>query len=326
VIRHTDSDSTPTVQSCLSSASPTTSTCTILSNSSSRVNAVFIIPYEKIPKAILAKLNDDSPISNSNLNALVWIVAQELIYDNPHPTRSLYRVIAQELCDRYPCLYDRDEDTNELIGSGYNTVFKKIEERIHYIQRPNNNAGDRAVSKKKMKTIHNLSAGCKEWEPTIPEEETSESLREKQLWLATNSTIKERDELKLQLFMDITYPYLRQFLNTSPTISSVVAEWPILMEPKYMLQHFDRLCCINSSECMKTCLEKMKIAVSKINIILKLTKTAADEDDDLLKFMTLVGKYFKEEFDVALFQNHRVSTYVHTDIINGEVILFFIFP
>lgn len=106
--------------------------------------------------------------------------------------------------------------------------------------------------------------------------------------------------------MEVTYSYARQFLNTAPTISAVIAVWPILMEPKYMVKHFEKLCCINTSECMSIFTEKKIRTIEKIKSILKDTEATATEDiDNVQTLLKLVCKYLKEDITI-IFQNCQV--------------------
>lgn len=136
---------------------------------------------------------------NTDVNTVVRIVTDELLQQSKSPTRSIYRMVARELCDKFPQLYDRDFDTKELIGTGYYTIFKKIEERVHYLQRPNKML-KRPVcdgvlgSTKKSRTIKNLSAGCKEWPPSDPDNENLETLQSKKDWLKSNSRIERKQK------------------------------------------------------------------------------------------------------------------------------------
>lgn len=99
-------------------------TSTVSNNSDTSINSfAFDIPYDKLPSTLLTKLHDCEPISNTDVNTIVRTVTDELFQESKVATRSAYRVVARDLCDKFPQLYDRDADTKELIGTGYHTIF-----------------------------------------------------------------------------------------------------------------------------------------------------------------------------------------------------------
>lgn len=74
----------------------------------------------------MTKLNLCKPVSNAEINTIVRTVTDDLVQDSKLTSRSTYRVVARDLCDKFPQLYDRDADSKELIGTGYYIIFKKI--------------------------------------------------------------------------------------------------------------------------------------------------------------------------------------------------------
>lgn len=122
---------------------------------------------------------------------------------------------------------------------------------------------DTLGSRKKSGVIRNLSAGCKEWQPCDPENADLQTLDSKRDWLKSVSFIKEREESQVELHMQETYAQRRTFLNKTPAVTSMQDEWPILLEEKYMILHFDRLCGLNSGQCIQEGFERLKTLVIK---------------------------------------------------------------
>lgn len=98
--------------------------------------------------------------------------------------------------------------------------------------------------------------------------------------------------------MNDTYSLQRTFLNSTPApaVTSIANEWPILLEEKYMIIHFDRLCGLNSNLCMDNFRSKITKLHEKITALLPKKQTNAfEKEENDITLLQLISKYFKED-------------------------------
>ncbi|XP_063357736.1 uncharacterized protein LOC134675057 isoform X2 [Cydia fagiglandana] len=165
---------------------------------------------------------------------------------------------------------------------------------------------DTLGSRKKSRVVKNLSAGCKEWQPSDPGNVDLETLDSKKDWLKSVSSIKERDESKVEFYMNETYAQQRIFLNSAPAVTHILNEWPVLLEEKYMISHFDRLCALNSGQCMDAFQNKTTALNERLKTLItkKKNKTCTVNDNNLNCNLQMVATYFNEDIKL-IYQAHE---------------------
>lgn len=123
-----------------------------------------------------------------------------------------------------------------------------VNTKIHYNRRiklaaktqESADSSDSMVGKKdkKFQISETDEYGCVEYEPSLPFDETMDSQRVKQNWLKEESIKSNRDIPRIKEMLQQTYPLQRiEFNHRKRTIYSCLETWPLLREPKYLVQH-----------------------------------------------------------------------------------------
>ncbi|XP_074034378.1 uncharacterized protein [Leptinotarsa decemlineata] len=131
-------------------------------------------------------------------------------------------------------------------------------------------------------------AGCSNWDLEIV---SSQMVSDKE---------KKATDINEDVYtiLEKSYPEIRKYLNNvvSPTISSIKEEWPIILSPKSIIWHFN------------------KLTGSNINLLDKINASVEKEvvADDSIKCLTYIAQYFGESIEDFFLVSKTMSD-IHND-------------
>lgn len=210
--------------------------------------------------------------------------------------------VAMKLCKKYKNLNQFDEE-GKILGLGYYTFLTSIQQRYSYLARPeiikkDNKAGPskRIMSSsiepvaKKRRTgplRKTMESGCVNYNPTVMTDEDQKSGFEKMKWLKAQSQLEIRDESKVERLMKETFNHQRKFLTSVPLphCKSILKDWPMMLKPKFLSNHFKMLCQINFSD---------QLLLRRFQKIYESMNNHSPPEDFLLKTMEDLFNYFKD--------------------------------
>lgn len=106
------------------------------------------------------------------------------------------------------------DDDGFVIGDENYTMYRKLQDRNNYLNRPNSSEKQSLLNKlnvpiSKRRKIINSKAGCSNWQPKeqTTDEEEIENMRLK----LKNNIVKTKDEI--MTYLESTYSAQRYFLN-----------------------------------------------------------------------------------------------------------------
>ncbi|XP_077560785.1 uncharacterized protein LOC144175597 [Haemaphysalis longicornis] len=207
-------------------------------------NCAFTLDVERLPVNLKHALESaHSPISTRDRHELVRYVIEQMRAKATRPRREFLTAVAEEIVRMYPhALQDRGID-GQLLGRGYDSFFRQLENRVENITRgktgPGAKTGDQ-FGRKNMKSAY----GCLNWQP-VPTCE-AESLDEKIAFCRQESRkgLKDMDVPLAMDYMRDTYTEQRSYINSTEPVHHVVEikeEWPLLLCRHFFYQHADQL-------------------------------------------------------------------------------------
>ena len=216
----------------------------------------FKIPWEKFPKSLLDACAKKVRPKPRDRRAMVRIMCDDIKgYTSLPGRKNLSKVAEMVVAKQKESFCDVIGDS--IIGSGYQSLLKQLEERMANLNRK----GDKAAVKldvssdeedserkgKSRKRVLHDSYGCINWQPDmLPSDETTASQKAKEEWLLEEFPKKDADRKKVLLFMDKTYTSQRLLINKNDpknpvSIKEIKSRWPFLFDKECMFVHFEKL-------------------------------------------------------------------------------------
>src|SRR6218665_1019191 len=127
---------------------------------------------------------------------MICIVCADVHAIASNPGRRQLRELAERIVVKYPDSL-RDQIGNDLVGSGSDSIFFQLEERLNNLNRGKGSARKRLIDAPELpvakKPFHRDHYGCVSWQPPVPAGE-EECLREKQARLKAMALSIDPDE------------------------------------------------------------------------------------------------------------------------------------
>jgi len=200
-------------------------------------------------------LSEGKALPHSERNEIVRFLSSCILKVCSTPCRKGLSLVAESLVTVYPQL--RDEIYGTVVGPGYISVRNQLENRLAYLKRPLSNnrraasARRRLVNEDELETIEPKKRlrdgyGCVDFLPVDwPDGETEDSLKIKhsQLKAIHQSGNGNWNGGEVSELMSLTYGLQRQDLvGCRPmSVRDIQFDWPFLCEPRWMLEHLQRL-------------------------------------------------------------------------------------
>ncbi|XP_033122249.1 uncharacterized protein LOC117121231 [Anneissia japonica] len=228
-----------------SDATVLNSSSTSSSDETSKNSGLFPIPLERFPYGFRLSLNKRNRPSPSDKRGAAKVLADKVVELNGAKGRKVFFSIARNVVELSPKSFSTD------IGDGIEAFAGLIENA--YYNHPVVRQRSKGSLKSKLQRDEKGSRkrkgskdayGCVEWQPdSYGDDETEDSQNQKQKWLQQQSTVEEKDLMKIKEYMTITYPSQRFFINQEPakSMECVREEWPFLFDVPHYEAHFCRL-------------------------------------------------------------------------------------
>jgi hypothetical protein len=256
-------------------------------------------------------------LQHFELNELIRFIANSIRMVCSNPARKSFNCIAQGLVDLYPQL--RDEVAGTVIGPGYLSVRNQLENRLSYLKRPES-SGRRSASARRRIDVSDAGEaddvqlprkrlrdgyGCVDFLPVaLPGGENDDTLRAKVEQLKTMHRSCSTNYVEITDLMSATYILQRQdIVGTRPVpVTEIREEWPFLCQPKWMVDHLQRLLGVNVLEKLEaSILSKRDILVQYFRSVTPTMKEVSNKlkafdvtTHPVIGLITVVMAYFGE--------------------------------
>lgn len=326
--------SQPSTPSVTFAATPSAVMTTPVSNSDSKWASKFCIQdcvREMIRKgnvtqrAVACRLNEGKCLMHSERNELIRYITELILRLCGSPCRQNLSIIADTIVAAYPQL--KDEVGGTVIGPGYLSVRNQLESRMTYVKRPMNNQRREASARRRLDNDENTDMevpkkrmrdgyGCLDFLPIeLPEGDGEDSLKMKHLELQATHSANSWNSTEISELMQKTYVLQRRDLVGCRPLSvrDVCHEWPFLCEPRWMIEHLNRLLGINIMEKLESNLMAKKDTLfqylkSVARTMKNVQSRLADVDvatQPTIGILSLLMSYFGES-ETVLFRGYEV--------------------
>ncbi|KAF4113966.1 uncharacterized protein LOC131541152 [Onychostoma macrolepis] len=260
-----DFPSSNSSSSCTPSVSSTDSSSTTVDLSVWPEN--FEVPWNRMPSGIKTAIALGKRPTAKDRREMIRIVVDEMRLTELNPSKSQCLIVAKKIVKQYSQSFADVLVDGTRIGTGYGSLLTQLKTRVEHVNR-----GCLLSRRRTQKKTSNSSGediapgpadqyGCVRWQPECPQEESEESLQEKQkemkdLYSTEGPAGVERGHLS-QL-MKATYYLQRKSINAcpSPSIADLKNDWPYLFTPKELYNHFKSLTNITILEKLEKSMEE----------------------------------------------------------------------
>ncbi|KAM9501371.1 uncharacterized protein Hap1MRO34_010529 isoform 1-T2 [Clarias gariepinus] len=269
----------------------------------------FEIPWSKMPSEFTRKLKNKERPTVCERRELIRLIVAEILTICPLPRKKHFSEIARKIVSTYPQSF-RDIIEDQVVGSGYDSLTKQLQNRIDNIKRGKNSLflkrqasstseGDDRPSKIRVDTY-----GCINWHPKhLPPNETEETQKCTQEELKNMHKNKSKNTKSIEKKMVATFYTQRSNIINGMETPVLVKDWPYLFEMCGIMVHFKELTGMDvdrkviSSKCKRVISYLISHEKkSKIEDILSGMEIAEAKElhADLTGCVLLLLKYFNE--------------------------------
>lgn len=260
----------------------------------------YAVPWHKMPPNLMLALREKKRPKPKERRELVRVIIDDVLCkENIRPGRAKLREIARQIVQEYPFSFqDRELSGTKVIGTGYESLFIQLENRVENVRRPltvcsaKKMADDEA--RKKKPTCSDWY-GCVEWQPAVEDTEELE-IRQDELKRAFNTD--RLQESSVRKLMAETYCIQRATINKGTAVNKIVDEWPFLFEAVHLFEHTQTLLGFAVQTRLS---EELTIKEKPIKDFLNLKGIEILEGP--LSLIAGIAKYFKENPHHLMYQN-----------------------
>ncbi|XP_071855016.1 uncharacterized protein [Apostichopus japonicus] len=295
----------------------------------------FTVQWNKMPKNLSDSLKKCTRPSPRDRREMIRIICDDIMKKNRNPGRKNLAIISKTIVDSYPASF-RDDIGGEVIGDGFESVLKQMENRINNLRRTEtylpgtssltSTSDDESSEQKPKRAKKRDSYGCQNWQPKgLPEREDETSQKRRTLELKEMYENEDKwDEDIIQMNMKLLYFTIRTMINTnSITLIGIIEEYPFLLESIGMMSHFHELVGIELMPTLSKSLDTKgqsvmhylrKVATKKpaLKDVFDAIEVARAETNDLTPEMPgliwLLTCYFGEKVDTLLYLSKETSS------------------
>ncbi|XP_066597066.1 uncharacterized protein [Prorops nasuta] len=280
---------------------------------------------KKTKYTIIKKELDAGNRTKFIINSVVNRVVPEMRCTAEFIPAQAFKIVARKLVDKYPKTFKVMDEEGNAFGDGTDSMYAKLHDRNVYLNRPHMKRSliqTLNVPLKKQKKISSSKAGCSNWQPKrYSGVETTESIEEKRLFLYQSSLnlnlLRNPDaHEKVMLYLELTYPAQRLFLNNFDkilTIDDIMISWPFLLNNEFMFWHYQKLMNHSISILEGKFLKKKKIIKAYGDTQKNVDMLPAIED---IKCIKIIMHHFKENFNTLFKQYNEGTNLSELDTVN----------
>ncbi|XP_055067845.2 uncharacterized protein [Misgurnus anguillicaudatus] len=265
---------------------------------------VYAVPWHKMPSDLMLAISKKKRPKPKERRELVRIVIDDVFRkERGRPGRAKLREIAKRIVAQYPCSFqDRDLQEN-VIGTGYDTLFIQLENRVENLRRPSTSrsakrpANDENASRKRSTPSDGY--GCVDWQPDI---ELTSELETKKNELKSAFKTKDLQDSSVRKLMAETYCIQRATINKGSTVNTVLEEWPYLFEADHL---FDHTCTLLGFSVQNRLAEELSRKGKTIIDFLYSKGMKMQLVEEPIQLITAIAIFFKENPDYLFYQNEQ---------------------
>ncbi|ROL50093.1 hypothetical protein DPX16_1106, partial [Anabarilius grahami] len=266
----------------------------------------FKVPWDVMPAEIRTATSSCKRPSPGARRQMVRIISDEMRKYELNPTRAQCLVVCRNIVHQYPESFADQRDNGQLLDSGYTSLLIQVKNRIENLNRASSFHQHRSASHGQKRGPTDIY-GCTRFQPSLPAEETEETMETKHqqlegIYSRDGTAGAERPEVKK--LMDSTFYLQRSHINVvpTPTIASLKTKWPYLFSQKGLYSHFELLTDIPvlrslelaMEECGKAIVEMFK--TKPTNARMKEVLRQHDDDVELsYQVIHLLLSHFSED-------------------------------
>ncbi|XP_073717977.1 uncharacterized protein [Misgurnus anguillicaudatus] len=297
----------------------------------------FQIPWGEFPEALTQALERGRRPGPSLRKEMVRIVVREMMKVSSSISKMNATDVAKKMVAKYPKSL-QDVIEGDIIGTGYQSLVKQIQNRVENVKRPStpkitrrknwHDSDTDEIPPEKRAKIQD-TYGCIHWHVKfLPLGETAESQQQKKEKLKSLFRQSEQSPVPLKLLMKSTFYTQRQEVNNGKDVKYLLENWPYWFDEIGMTVHFNELTGVDLKETF------LKNVEQKGERLLHFMKTVAanktkrfyqaatklqllrgehtGSSEDVTEMVLLLLAYFDEKEDVMFH-------YVEDTCLAGEV-------
>ncbi|KAJ8013127.1 hypothetical protein DPEC_G00050070 [Dallia pectoralis] len=237
---------------------------------------------------------------------------------SPRFRRDMVRIVVSEMM--------KDVIEGDIIGSGYDSLVKQIQNRVENVKRPNvpkigkrirtEDSDTEEIPVEKRAVVQD-TYGCVNWNVQfMPLNETNESQLDKQERMKIMSKTTNVDPEEVSNLMKATFYSQRKEINNGASVPHLCENWPFLLQEIGMCVHFKQLTGIDLKEMFLKSLDKkgqrllnflksvgsekttkVMQAAAKLEVMRRQTEGCSE---DLKDVVLLLLAYFEEKEEVMV--------------------------
>lgn len=214
----------------------------------------FRVRWYKTPAAVQKALADQTRPSPGDRREMVKVVVDQMLENDPNPTRAMCQSIARSIVRDYPKTFADVRKKGDIIGDGCHSLLQQIKTRVEYKNIKNTLARRRRERRPRTGVADGAREvargpvdqyGCVRWCPAErPPGETEATLLEMKSQLCKMYTEEGMGGAeRADPLMEKTFIIQRQYLNSvpAPAIAEIKEEWPFLFSQRGLYSHFGLL-------------------------------------------------------------------------------------
>eukprot|EP00057_Strongylocentrotus_purpuratus_P008638 XP_011663112.1 PREDICTED: uncharacterized protein LOC105437795 [Strongylocentrotus purpuratus] len=256
-----------------------------------RIKSVFTIPWHRFPRTVTRKCTSGQSLNAAETREVKRIVSDEMMAVGV-TKRAAIRKAAEDICNRYPSSFEDRGIGGTKLGSGYQSLFSGLENRIYNETHKIRKRKAEVLQSTPNESTEDAAAdfdvyGCKQgmWLPNAPNEDDLKSQMEMKKELQ-NLKQQDCDAEEVKHRMSNTYYLQRRDVSSGMPIIELGKQWPFLFNYKCLSEHFYMLTEVNP----ESAFEESLIARNKGSRIYDyiLSGSRKKKSEDLKRWMSII--------------------------------------
>lgn len=216
-----------------------------------------MIPWGQFPEALTQALERGRRPNPSMRKEMVRIVVREMMKVTTSLSKKNAIDVARKLVAKYPKSL-QDVIEGDIIGTGYGSLVKQIQNRIENVKRPttlkikkrtSSHASDTDEIPPEKRAAIQDTYGCIRWHVKfLPLGETAESQQQKKEELKNLFSQNEQSLGPLKMLMKSTFYSQRQDVNQGKDMIHLLENWPYWFHETGIIVHFNELTGVDLKE------------------------------------------------------------------------------
>ncbi|KAJ8681971.1 hypothetical protein QAD02_017763 [Eretmocerus hayati] len=204
---------------------------------------------DRIPPHVLEHCRKGNLLMSDRKLSIAHAVGDYMIEDLKNRSRKIARLLCRMICDKFPTSMSIIIEGN-VWDDGFDAFYTSVRNCLNYksstsrgLKRKSTEDGDEIEIDRRQKRAalnrNNDEYGCVNYDPKLPENETTESQeqkRKKLLDMFHNGVLGDSKEC--ESLLKATYPTQRSLINAiDRDLDAIFSEWPHLTDASSLIKH-----------------------------------------------------------------------------------------